>query len=103
MKSYLLYPFICLALAACGGEKPPYMAPSTVQPKIFPDYINVTIPAQIAPMNFNIDDKNADYVYVKVTGDRGGEMEASGEWADFDEKQWHQLTARNVGQISYSM
>lgn len=84
-------------LAACGGEKPPRMAPSSELPPIFPDYSGVTIPAQIAPMNFNIADNNAEYVYVRVEGSKGGEITASGAWADFDKKEWHKLTAQNVG------
>ena len=73
------------------------MAPSAQVPDIFPDYKNVTIPAQIAPMNFNVVDPGVDHVYVKVTGAKGGEIESSGRWADFDEKEWHALTGRNAG------
>lgn len=46
-------------------------------------------------MNFNVAD--AEQVYVKVTGEKGGETETSGPIADFDEKEWHELTARNAG------
>lgn len=84
-------------LAACGPERPPQMSPSADKPDIFPDYIDVTIPSRIAPMNFNITDAEAEKIYVKVTGDKGGELETCGKWADFDEEQWHALTARNVG------
>ncbi len=96
MKQYL-YLLIFLFLISCRGERPPQMSPSTEQPDIFPDYKGVTIPAQIAPMNFNMADKDAKYVYVRVTGEKEGEMETSGSWADFDSKHWHELTALNVG------
>lgn len=88
---------ICALLASCGGERRPDLSPSAVLPDIFPDYIGVTIPAGIAPMNFNIADTNARYVYVEVTGEKGGKMIAAGEWADFDEDEWHELTSRNSG------
>lgn len=93
------YIFILLAvvLAACNGERPPQMSPSSEQPDIFPDYNGVTIPAQIAPMNFNVENTDAKYVYVKVTGSKGGELETTGEFADFDSRQWHQLTEKNAG------
>lgn len=96
MKPYL-HILICVLLTACSGERPPQLSPSAAKPDIFPDYIDVTIPAQIAPMNFNIEDDNVEYVYVKVTGNKGGEMESFGSWADFNEKEWHELTAKNVG------
>lgn len=86
--------FLTLLLAACGG-KPDNAVEVARQPDIFPDYADVTIPAEIAPMNFNVDD--AERVYVKVTGVKGGQMETSGKWADFDEKEWHELVYHNVG------
>lgn len=94
LYKYLLIP-LCVALASCSGERPPRMSPSADAPQIFPDYIGVTIPAQIAPMNFDIPD--AEKVYVKVVGAKGGEMEAAGSRADFDSEEWHKLTAMNVG------
>lgn len=96
MKQYL-YIAICAILTACSPERPPQLSPSAEKPNIFPDYTDVTIPSGIAPMNFNISDENADVVYVKVTGEKGGEIETSGNLADFDEKQWHELTAQNAG------
>ncbi len=53
------YLVVSVMLAACSGERPPEMAPSVGQPDIFPDYIGVTIPAQIAPMNFDSNDPDA--------------------------------------------
>ena len=100
----LIYLLISLALASCGGERPPQMPPSSEQPDIFPDYADVTIPAQIAPMNFNIADPSAKRVYVKVTGSEGGEIETMGSWADFDERKWHELTTANAGgQLSFDV
>lgn len=88
---------ICLLLAACGGERPPHIPASADAPHIFPDYAGVTIPAGIAPMNFNIEEEDAEHVYVKVTGSKGGEMETHGDLADFDRDDWHELTRRNAG------
>ena len=94
LYKYLLISIV-VALASCGGERPPQMTPSSEAPEIFPDYKGVTIPAQIAPMNFDI--PGAEKVYVKVTGSKGGEMETDGRGAYFDSEKWHELTAKNVG------
>lgn len=66
-------------------------------PKIYPDYIGVTIPADIAPMNFNIAGDQADAVDVVVRGSKGGEMHVNGDYADFDIASWQQLTEQNRG------
>ena len=50
-------------------------------PAIYPDYIGVTIPADIAPLNFNFSDEAIDRMDVIVKGDKGGELHVNGEWA----------------------
>ena len=52
MRKSLIYSVIGLGLAACGNS---VTTPELVDqwPEIYPDYVEVTIPATIAPMNFN--------------------------------------------------
>ena len=64
-------------------------------PSIYPDYIGVTIPDDIAPLNFNFADEDIDCMDVVAKGSKGGEIHANGEWADFDIDDWHQLTEQN--------
>lgn len=66
-------------------------------PPIYPDYVGVTIPDGIAPLNFNIVDAGVDAVDVQVRGSKGGELHVQGEWTDFDIDEWHALTAQNKG------
>ena len=91
MKRWI--PFLAtLLLAACTGKT------TFVDelPAIYPDYIGVTIPAGIAPLNFNLPD-GYDRVFVRVTGSNGGEIKTRGQWACFPVRKWHRLTARNAG------
>ena len=91
MKRWI--PFLAtLLLAACSGKT------TFVEelPAIYPDYIGVTIPAGIAPLNFNLPD-GYDRVFVRVTGSNGGELKTRGRWADFPVKKWHRFTTRNAG------
>lgn len=72
--------------------------PTVVQqlPPIFPDYAGVTIPAEIAPLNFNCYGESQT-MDVVVRGEKGGEIHANGCYADFDVGEWHQLTQQNRG------
>ena len=79
-------------LAACQGS-------TTFEdrlPSIYPDYIGVTIPSGIAPLDFNLPEEY-DKVYVKVTGSRGGTLVSRGRWASFPVRKWHRLTEQNAG------
>ena len=94
----IIYAFIAvwMGITACT---PSVENPTMVnrKPSIYPDYIGVTIPADIAPMNFNIKGDTVDVVDVVAKGSKGGELHVCGEWADFDVEDWHQLTEQNVG------
>jgi hypothetical protein len=60
-----------------------------------PDYIGVTIPSDMAPLNFYIEDEEVDLVDVVVRGNKGDELHSNGEYADFDIDEWHALTQNN--------
>ena len=66
-------------------------------PKIYPDYIGVTVPATIAPLNFNVEDIDAESVNVVVEGSKIGELQSEGDYANFDIDEWHHLLAQNRG------
>lgn len=66
------------------------------EPAIFPDYVGVTVPATIAPMNFSMAD-DVDKMDVTVKGSKGGEMHVQGDYADFDLDEWHELLNQNKG------
>lgn len=66
-------------------------------PAIYPDYVGVTIPAEIAPLNFNSMEADIDCMDVVVKGSKGGELHVQGDGADFDMGDWHELTEQNKG------
>ncbi len=66
-------------------------------PNIYPDYIGVTIPAEMAPLNFNLADEEAECMDVVIKGSKGGELHVQDDYADFDTDDWHQLTTQNKG------
>ena len=98
MKHLFLSLCLCVSvflLSCSSGPANPTQASQL--PEIYPDYIGVTIPADIAPLNFNFADEAIDRMDVTVKGDKGGELHVIGEWADFDIDEWHALTEQNQG------
>lgn len=89
---------IALLTAACGNT-PEHVTRVDELPPIFPDYVDVTVPAGIAPLNFNAIGGDVEQVHVVIKGKKGGQMTASGAWADFDLDEWHKLTEQNRGSL----
>jgi len=92
MKKWIPLLATLILASACAG----HTSYSEELPDIYPDYIGVTIPAGMAPMNFNLP-AAYDRVLVRVQGSRGGVLTAKGRWASFPVKDWHRLTAQNAG------
>ena len=86
----------CWLMASCAST-PEQVSKVNQLPDIYPDYIGVTIPADIAPLNFNLADEDIDCMDVVARGSKGGELHTNGEWADFDIADWQALTQQNQG------
>lgn len=108
MKLYSNIYIICVTLAlsllnACT-QLPKDAVLVNDLPTIYPDYIGVTIPAGLAPLNFNLMDNgpvmreaDAECIDVRVKGSVDGELHVNGSFADFDIEDWQELTRKNMG------
>ena len=96
MKQLFTLLVIAFTMAACSSQ-PDHPQKSERMPRIVPDYIGVTIPADIAPLNFYVNEDGADWVDVVVKGAKGGELHSNGDYADFDIDEWHTLLTQNIG------
>lgn len=85
-----------LLLLACSRQ-PEHAQHVDQLPVIYPDYVDVTIPVGIAPLNFSMADDAVTTVDVLVTGAKGGTLHVNGDYADFDIEEWHALLKRNRG------
>ena len=95
LSFYLLT--LLLFLAACS-EAVSDSRQETAQPAIYPDYIGVTIPVNIAPLNFNMTDEKALYIDAVITDKHGNNLHSQGEESvDFDLDDWRTLLAQNAG------
>ncbi len=99
MKRLLTYilPAILLMLTACGETVHDARQEASL-PAIFPDYTEVTIPVDIAPLNFCMSDRAALMVDAIITDNQGNQLHGQGkETTGFDIDEWHKLIAQHAG------
>ena len=94
-----------LVLASCNMGKPEQVTDARTvysQPDIYPDYVGVTIPAGIAPLDFCMRSDSARLIDAVFTGTVKGELHAQGSASTcIDPEQWQQLLTDNRGGSLY--
>lgn len=99
MKKSIYYSFVLLMTllcAACSTKVPESFNENQNLPVIYPDYCNVTIPPNIAPLHFMIDEKGDHYI-TRISSPHQ-EWTGEGQKAMPSLKQWRELTADAKGQ-----
>lgn len=93
----LTYLLVLLCATSCSNKVEGPIVCNALPP-IFPDYIGVTIPAEIAPMNFDIA-QGVDYqrIDVVVKGGKKGELHVNAKHVNLPMKQWRKLLQENLG------
>ncbi len=103
MNCALKLPYIVLlaALLLTACDKQEYSVPSTYEERttqagIYPDYKDVTIPVNIAPLNFMTE--GTEGLVVTLQGNNGEALTASGiDRIDMDTAEWRGLLKTNAG------
>ena len=93
---HIVLTVVLVVMAACSS-RPVNVTDADALPAIYPDYVDVTIPEDIAPMNFGMADDAYTRMDVEVRGSQSGSMHVNGSYADFDIDSWHQLLKDNRG------
>ena len=85
-----------LWLGSCSPSLPENAASVADSVPISPDYSDVTIPYNIAPLNFRIQTEGSDYV-AHAYSTKGEGIIVEGRNAQFPVDEWHDLLAENKG------
>lgn len=89
---------LAVGLSMTGCSSRPYDVKTVDElPVIYPDYIDVTIPVGIAPLNFSMADDAYTTIDVEIKGSKGGNLHANGSYANIDIDEWYLLTEQNKG------
>lgn len=98
MKKILYTLLSILLFSACSGETVKDAKQENVQPSIYPDYLGVTVPVNIAPLCFCMADESALCIDAVITDSHGNNLHSQGaESANFDISDWHALLDKNRG------
>ncbi len=99
IKSHIiLLALSVLILHACNTKKPEDWTEINRYPKLFPEYTELTIPANIAPLNFTILEPAEKYM-VNVSSENGKAIQVSGTKPSIqiDVSKWKKLLEMNKG------
>ena len=94
MKIRTLYTASLLAVVTACAERPTDVKSIDELPEIWPDYAGVTIPRNIAPLNFGMADDEATAMEAIVEAKGGMSIVAHGKEANFDIDEWREIVTR---------
>ncbi len=95
MKRLLLFTALATMLAACGDKIPQNYWDSDKLPDIYPDYTDVTVPVNIAPLTFQVDGKADDMVARLTAGEE--EIVCGGSKIQPGADDWKRLVEQAKG------
>ena len=91
MKRYAMILCAVWMLVGCGTQVPEVFTEKDVLPRIYPDYVGVTIPVNVAPLTFALDESADGMVARYTAGDV--EIVCSGKMQP-DTDEWQQLISQ---------
>ena len=95
---YTLFVSMAFLLLTACTETVTNARQEAAQPRIYPDYTGVTIPVNIAPLDFNMADEKALLIDAVISDNHGHSLHAQGEEStDFNIDDWHALLGQNRG------
>lgn len=102
VKKLCVLCLLCVLCVACSHnyEVPTQYAEVDSTAAIYPDYTDITIPANIAPLNFMLKEGSAKSMIVEMKGEKGGNLVCgSGKdlKIDIDSTEWRTLLEENRG------
>ena len=95
MKKLFIFAAAATMLMACGNQIPQNFWESDELPDIYPDYTNVTVPVNIAPLTFEIDGKADDVVARLTAGSE--EFVCGGSKVQPDADEWKRMVDNAKG------
>lgn len=98
MKSLSILSLLLLLCACSRPEVPATSVPTDRQPMLRPDYTDVTVPCNIAPLNFSVAEAGTKQVVARFTTPDGSSyLYGSRHNVVFDDDEWQEMLAKTRG------
>lgn len=94
LKTRTLYAAIALVALTSCAERPTNVTQVDTLPEIWPDYVGVMIPKNIAPLNFAMATDDAQAMEVSIAAANGVSIVARGKEANFDIDEWREMVSQ---------
>ncbi|GAB6012505.1 TolB family protein [Viscerimonas tarda] len=102
MRNFFYYSlFASLLFISCSRQVPENAILQSGKIAISPDYTDIVIPYNIAPLNFNIQAEAGDYL-TAVYSNKGEKLIVSGKKVQFPLKAWRKLLEESKGDTLYT-
>ena len=99
MKTFsqiIFYILIIVALSSCSEEPNGNIVEKNTEPNIFPDYSGITIPVNIAPLNFYIKENGVAYkTIIRGESDKTIEIKSDKPEVIISESKWKDILKNN--------
>jgi hypothetical protein len=98
LKNSISLVFVLILFFACTSKPSGEIIQINNQAHIKPDYTDLTIPSNIAPMNFEINEPGESF-YVRISSAKGKALEinSGNETIDISQSEWKKLLKENAG------
>ncbi len=91
LSSLLSFP----SLVSCARRELPTDAAAVNRaPRLEPDYVSITIPANIAPMNFTVSENGTEFL-TRLSGEKGPTILVPGKTVRIPPRSWAELLSAN--------
>lgn len=97
MRNVLKYVGACLLLVGCTTSVPEAQHVVDETPSIYPDYVGVTIPSNVAPLRFKVDEGVEEAIAVLSAGNREWVEKAEDGKFLFSEGDWKEVVEAAKG------
>ena len=91
---------LCMFLVACGvshPDEPTDFVDVADSPQLYPDYAWVTVPVNIAPLNFMVTEDSVEACVARLETARGAVTYGAGTKVVIPQSEWQEMTESTVG------